>query len=130
MIGCRLPSKGEKMRQFKGVGVIVVVLAVAACGSGSSGGERGGGMGEDEGAVRGVMADLQAASREGDSRRICNDIYTPKLSDSVTSASKSGSCPKEVRKNVFDPKAKIRVEDVKIVDPVNARARVVEQNGT
>jgi hypothetical protein len=76
-----------------------------------------------------VIADLQAASRDGDGDRICNQIFTPKLADSVTSAAKSGSCSKEVRENLYDPRVRLVVEDVALDNPTTATAIVKEVNG-
>lgn len=61
--------------------------------------------------------------------RICDQIFTAKLADSVTSASKSGSCAKEAKENLFSPQVRIVVEDVEVSDPANATAIVREQNG-
>ena len=84
---------------------------------------------DEENAVRFVLADLQAASRDGDGERICNEIFTPTLADSVTAASKTGSCAKEVEQELFTPQARIVVEDVEITAPGEAIATVTEQNG-
>ena len=111
----------------KSLVALTVLVAIAGCG-GSSGGGPGGG-GDQEGAVRSVMANLQAASRQGAGSQICNQIFTPKLADSVTSSSKSGSCAKEVKAKVFSPKAKITVEDVTVSNAANAKATIREQNG-
>ncbi|MDQ3480071.1 MAG: hypothetical protein M3423_01855 [Actinomycetota bacterium] len=116
----------------KSLAAVTALVALAGCGGssgGGSGGGGGGGGGDQEGAVRGVMTDLQTASREGDSARICNQIFTPKLADSVTSSAKSGSCAKEVKAKVFSPKAEITVEDVTVSDAANAEATIKEQNG-
>ncbi len=116
----------------KSLAAVTALVALAGCGGssgGGSGGGGGGGGGDQEGAVRGVMADLQAASREGNGNRICNQIFTPKLADSVTSSAKSGSCAKEVKAKVFSPKAEITVEDVTVSDAANAEATIKEQNG-
>ncbi len=104
---------------------VLARVALAGCGGGSGG--QGGA--KDEDAVRSVVADLQAASRAGDGNQICNQIFTPKLADSVTSASKSGSCAKEVKKNLFSPQVRIVVEDVEVADPANATATVKEKTG-
>ena len=116
----------------KSLAALTALVLLAGCGGssgGSSGGGSGGGGGDQEDAVRGVMTDLQTASREGDGARICNQIFTPKLADSVTSSSKSGSCAKEVKAKVFSPKAKITVDDVTVSDAANAEATIKEQNG-
>src|SRR5919112_232182 len=104
--------------------LVTALAALAACGGGAGGGGQGGGDQEDE--VRFVMSDLQAASRDGNGDRICNEIFTPKLANSVTSASKSGSCAKEVKENLFSPQVRIVVEDVRVTDPTNATAVVKE----
>ena len=78
--------------------------------------------------MRFVVADLQAASRDGDGDRICDQIFTPKLADSVTSASKDGSCAKEVKKNLFSPSTRFVVENVKIENPTTATAIVKESD--
>jgi hypothetical protein len=75
------------------------------------------------------VSDLQAASRDGDGARICNQIFTAKLADSVTSASKTGSCAKEVKQNLFSPKTRIVVQNVQVANPANATATVKEENG-
>ena len=80
-------------------------------------------------AVKQVMADLQTASVAGDGKRICTQIFTPKLADSVTESAKSGSCAKEVKKKLFSRKAKITVQNVDVPNSANATATVKEANG-
>lgn len=110
--------------------VLLALIALVGCGGTSGEGDSSEGQGGDEeSSVRFVVADLQAASRDGDGDRICNQIFTPKLADSVTSASKSGSCAKEVKENLFDPRERLVVEDVEVVDPTTATAIVKESNG-
>lgn len=106
---------------------LTALAAIVGCG-GDSGSDKAAGQ-DQENAVRFVMADLQAASRDGDGERICNRIFTPKLADSVTAASESGSCAKEVETALFSPQVRIVVEDVNVADPTNATALVREQNG-
>lgn len=105
---------------------LLAVIVLASCGGNTSAPAGGG---NDESAVRALIADLQAASRAGDGNRICNQIFTPKLADSVTSASRSKSCAKEVRKKLFSPQARITVESANVSDPTSAMANVKEQNG-
>jgi hypothetical protein len=80
-------------------------------------------------AVKQVMTDLQTASRAGDGRRICTQIFTPKLANSVTTSAKSGSCAKEVRKKLFSRKAQIAVQNVDLPNAANATAVIKEANG-
>ena len=113
------------------VGLVgLLLVAVAAAGvfalRGSGGSDAGG---SDEDAVRQVLTDLQTASREGDGERICNQIFTPKLSNLVTSSSTSGSCATEVREKLFSRDAQIEVQSVVVPDESNATATVVEANG-
>ena len=105
----------------------MIALALAApavgCGGGDDDGEA------DQDAVQQVMQDLQAASRDGDGERICNQIFTPKLSDSVTRESDSGSCAAEVKAKLFSPETEIEVQNVNVPDDANATATVREANG-
>ena len=103
---------------------LTALCVIAGCGGGSAGGG-----GDDEGAVRGVMSQLEEASRQGDGDRICNQLFTPKLADSVTSSSKGGSCAKEVKAKLFSPDAKISVDSVDVADQANAKATIKERNG-
>jgi hypothetical protein len=105
--------------------LLVAVLAVAVFAT------RGGSDSatSDRDAVEQVMSDLQTASREGDGERICNQIFTPKLSDSITRSSASGSCATEVKSKLFSPETKIEVQNIDVPDDVNATATVKEANG-
>jgi hypothetical protein len=83
----------------------------------------------DQTAVAGVITQLQAAAVAGDGKQICTQIFTPKLADSVTKASKTGSCSKEVKAKLFSPSTKLSVENVNVTDAANATATVKEANG-
>jgi len=104
---------------------VAAVAALGGCGGNSASDQKK----SDEQAVQQVMADLQSASRAGDGERICTQIFTPKLADSVTKSAKSGSCATEVKSKLFSPKTAITVENVTVPDPANATATVKEQNG-
>jgi hypothetical protein len=112
---------------FATVVALAPVIALSGCGGGGS--NDNGRQASDQAAVRKVLSALQTASRAGDGRRICDDIFTPKLSNSVRHASKSGSCAKEVRSKLFSPSASLSVEHVTVSDPSNATATVKEANG-
>jgi hypothetical protein len=101
-----------------------LAVALAGCGGGSGGQQE-----TDKKDVGQVLTDLQAASRSGDGARICNQIFTPKLANSVTRSSKSGSCATEVRRNLFSRDAEISVENIDVRDAANANATVKEANG-
>jgi hypothetical protein len=109
------------------VGILVVAVAVAVVivtrGAGDDAGST------DAVAVRQVLTDLETASREGDGERICNQIFTPKLANLVTSSSTSGSCATEVKSKLFSPDAQIEIQSVNVTDESNATAIVKEANG-
>ena len=112
------------------------LFAAVACAAVAILGGCGGGDGEkppsrerERPAIMRVLADLQAASRAGDGKRICSGIFTVKLANSITRSADSGSCAKEVRRKLFSPRARIEVKRVTVADPTNATAIVTEQNG-
>jgi len=110
------------------VGILLVAVAVAVVLVTRGAGDDDVG-GTDAVAVRQVLTDLESASREGDGERICNQIFTPKLANLVTSSSASGSCATEVKSKLFSPDAQIEVESVNVTDESNATAVVKEANG-
>jgi hypothetical protein len=79
-----------------------------------------------ETSVRKVLSGLQAAAVAGDGKRICTQIFTPKLAHSVATSSKSGDCAEEVRRNLFSPATKLTVQSVTVDDEANATATVNE----
>ena len=109
-----------------GILVVAVVAAALLVGRGLGGDDS---SSSDQDAVRQVMTNLQTASREGDGQRICNQIFTPKLSNSVTRSSASGSCAAEVKGKLFSPQTQIEVETVAVTDESNATVIVKEANG-
>jgi hypothetical protein len=111
------------------VGLLVVAVLVAAVLVGRNALSDDQSGGSDQDAVEQVLSDLQTASREGDGERICNQIFTPKLSNLVTNSSQSGSCATEVRENLFSQDAKFEVQSVDVPDESNATAVVKEANG-
>jgi hypothetical protein len=108
---------------------VLGALAVAGCG-GSDGDTTTDRRAGDEASVHRVLSDLQAAAIAGDGRRICTQIFTPKLARSVTTSSRSGSCAEEVRRNLFSPTTKLTVQRVTVADAANATATVTEASGT
>jgi hypothetical protein len=111
------------------IGVVgILLVAVVAVAVVVTRGDNDGG-GSDESAVRQVLTDLETASREGDGQRICNQIFTPKLANLVTSSSASGSCATEVKSKLFAADAQIEVQSVNVTDESNATAIVKEANG-
>jgi hypothetical protein len=111
-------------------GSLLALLAIsAALVAGGCGGSDAGTTGTQTGvetSVRKVLSGLQAAAVAGDGRRICTQIFTPKLAHSVATSSKSGSCAEEVRRNLFSPATKLTVQSVTVADDANATATVNE----
>ena len=101
-----------------------LALAVGGCGDDSN--DNGS---SDAKAVAKVMAALNTASRAGDGQRICTELFTPKLANSVSTSSSSGACAVEVKSKLFSPDAKISVENIDVPDGANASATVTEANG-
>jgi hypothetical protein len=111
-------------------GSLLALLATsAALASGGCGGSDDEGTTQrsaDETSVRKVLSELQAAAVAGDGKRICTQIFTPKLAHSVATSAKSGRCPEEVRRNLFSPTTKLTVQSVTVADHGNATATVKE----
>lgn len=110
----------------------VGVLFVAAAVAGGCGGTKNASAPQpanDEASVRQVLGQLQKLSVAGDGKAICNEIFTPKLADSVTTSAKSGSCATEVKDKLFSPSTKLDVKNVSVKDSGNATAVVEEANG-
>jgi hypothetical protein len=116
----------------KALSLLALLATLTGCGSPSGRGNSSTAKehsAQEESAVRFLIAELQAASRDGDAERICNQIFTPRLANSVTSASNFGSCAEEVKENLYDPRERLIVEEVDVVNPVTATAVVKESNG-
>lgn len=126
----RSPRDTKSRRSWRLTVVCGAVLGLAVGGCGGDDDKKDSDSTQtQETAVRTVLADLQQASVAGDGKRICTQIFTPKLADSVTKSAKSGSCAKEVRQKLFSPTTKLTVQNVNVTDPVNATATITEANG-
>jgi hypothetical protein len=109
--------------------LLAVSAALAASGCGGSDADATDQRSGPETSVRSALSTLQAAAVAGDGKRICTEIFTPKLANSVTSSSKSGSCATEVRRNLFSPETRLTVQSVTVADAANATAKVKEASG-
>jgi hypothetical protein len=81
--------------------------------------------------TRGILATvdaLQTASRQGDARRICRELFTDALAKSIRDASKH-TCEAEVRDTLTSPDARLSVGREVDVKGSRATATVREQNG-
>jgi hypothetical protein len=115
-------------------GLAVVIAAVALAGCASSEQETPSAQKPSQpvsGSERGILATvdaLQTASRKGDGRAVCGDLFTPQLVKSVETSAKR-ACAKEVRKRMFAPDAELSVgRDIKVVGD-QGTAVVREHNG-
>jgi hypothetical protein len=109
--------------------LLAASAALAAGGCGGSDADATAQRSVPETSVRKTLSSLQAAALAGDGKRICTEIFTPKLANSVTSSSKSGSCATEVRRNLFSPTTRLTVQSVTVADQANATAKVKERSG-
>ena len=122
----------QRFHAIRGLAVVTAVVALAGCGSSDKASPPAPTPAPAvSGSARGVLATvdaLQTASRKGDGRAVCVDLFTPKLVKSVEAAAKR-SCAKEVRKRMFAPDAEISVgRDIKVTGD-RGTAVVREQNG-
>ncbi len=127
-------TRKDKMRRtnkgLAGLAATAVTVLVTGCGgTDDKAADTIAAKATDQTAVRQVLTDLQTASRAGDGTRICTQIFTPKLSNSVTTSAASGSCAKEVKLKLFSPKTALAVQNVDVTDPANATATVKEATG-
>ena len=115
-------------------GSLLALLAMSASlvvgGCGGSDDTTAGQPTRDETSVRRLLSDLQTAAVAGDGKRICTQIFTPKLAQSVATSAKSGSCAEEVRRNLFSPATRLTVQNVTVVDDTTATATVEEASHT
>ena len=113
-----------------GVLLATGLMAVASVGCGDSDDDKQKETKADnEAAVRKVLGQLQQSTVAGDGQRICTQIFTPKLANSITRSAKSGSCAKEVKAKLFSPQARLTVQNVNVTDAANATATIKEANG-
>ena len=125
----------QRLHGMRGLAVVAAVVGLAGCGGSDNGSPPKASAPKPAQAVsvgeRGILATvdaLQTASRKGDGRAVCADLFTPQLVKSVEASAKR-SCAKEVRKRMFAPDAEISVaRDIKITG-ARGTAVVREQNG-
>lgn len=114
------------------VGIVCIGLAgvaLAGCGGSDDDKQAEPDTAVDRAAITEVLTQLQQASVAGDGKRICTQIFTPKLADSVTRSATSGSCAKEVRAKLFSPNTRLTVQNVTVTDAANGTATIKEANG-
>jgi hypothetical protein len=122
----------QRFHAVRGLAVVTAVAAFAGCGSPEQGAPAAPNASQAiTGSERGILATvdaLQSASRKGDGRAVCVDLFTPQLVKSVEASAKR-TCAKEVRRRMFAPDAEISVgRDIKVTGD-RGSAVVREQNG-
>jgi hypothetical protein len=83
-----------------------------------------------QGAQKGVLQTidaLQTASRRGDGRRICQEVFTQNLVRSIETSAKR-SCPAALRTRLLTPSESISVQRGIQVNGMTASAVIREQN--
>jgi hypothetical protein len=81
----------------------------------------------DQRSILGTVDALQTASRKGDARSICADIFTAQLVHSIATAAKR-SCVKEVTRTLVSPDAEISLgRDIQVTG-ARATATIRERN--
>ena len=136
---CALPpnaattSRGKKkdMPALRlGLAVLLAAATLPACGSSDDDTDtrpQTTVAGDQRGVLETIDA-LQRASRRGDARKICSQVFTPELARSIRKASKT-SCAAEVRMRLFRPDESISVERAIKVQGNAATVVIREQNG-
>ena len=113
----------------KRVALVVFAAAVAlgACGGSDAEGD-GPTLPDEQRAILQTVDDLQAASRQGDARRICDEIFTKALASSIRDAA-NRTCEAEVHATLVSPDARLSVARKIEVHGSRAKARVQEEDG-
>ena len=106
---------------------VVAAAAVGACGGDDDEGD-GTRVPAGQRAILSTVEQLQAASRRGDAGRICEDIFTKALANSIRRAS-DHSCAAEVRQTLVSPDARLSVARGMRIKGSRATATVREQDG-
>lgn len=125
------------LRVVPSLAVVMAVAAVAGCGRSAetstssqkpSVPKPSQPVSQDERGILATVDALQNASRKGDGRTVCGELFTPRLVQSVE-ASATRSCAKEVRERIFAPDSTISVgKDIRVTDD-RGTAVIRESNG-
>lgn len=108
--------------------LVMVVAGLAGCGGSDEEQDGGFVLPREQRAILRTVEDLQTASRQGDAGRICSEIFTKTLAESIRRAAKR-SCKEEVRATLVSPDTQLSVGREIHVNGSNARATLRERNG-
>jgi hypothetical protein len=133
-------SKEHRMQCLRVVlGLVAVIAAGSVAGCGGSGepsssvqkppvSKPSHPVSQDERGILATVDALQTASRKGDGRTVCGDLFTAPLVRSIE-ASTTRSCAKEVHEHLFAPDSTISVgKDIKVTAD-RATAVISESSG-
>ena len=114
----------HRLRVVPGLAAVMAVASLAGCGASGGGSSSvqkpsvstpAHPVSQDERGILATVDALQTASRKGDGRTVCGDLFTAHLVRSIE-ASTTRSCAKEVRKHLFAPDTTISVgKDIKVI---------------
>jgi hypothetical protein len=107
--------------------MLVAVTVLGGCG-GSDDADEPPAVPDDERAVLRTIDALQSASRQGDARRICREIFSKTLASSIRDASHQ-SCEAEIRETFVGRDTRIAVQRGIRINGARARATVRERSG-
>lgn len=107
--------------------LVALSLLLGACGGSEEGANAKRYSGESK-RVAAVVDDLQGASRSGDAKHICDDIFTDKLAGTI-SVRAGSTCETRVKKQQVNKSAKLTVLSLSLARGTTAQVLVREQNG-
>jgi hypothetical protein len=103
-------ANGGTLRMLAVLAAALTLAAALGCGSDDDqeapADQRAPAVSGEQRAIFNAIDALQTASRQGDARKICNDIFTERLAHSIPDPS-SRSCEKEVRETFASPQLSI-----------------------
>ncbi len=82
----------------------------------------------DQRAILSTIDALQTASRRGDARKICSEVFTERLAESIPDRA-NRSCEKEVRETFGAPDARLSVGRQMEIRGSRATVTVLDQDG-
>jgi hypothetical protein len=113
-----------------GLGLILACAVLPGCGGSDGGGpkrQQTTAVQAPQRAILTTIDSLQTATRAGDGRRICRDLFTQKLARSIEKSSKS-SCATRVLRTLFKRGESISVQREIRVEGETASATIRDQN--
>ena len=107
---------------------LTLAATLAGCG-GDTGSKSPPALQPQQASVIATIDRLQAAARRGEGERICAQIFTRRLAESIEGAAR-GSCARTIGRSLFSPNMTLTVGRSIRLDGNRAVANVSEQDGT